>query len=802
MYHFTRVSFLILFTLVWGNFYTQTIPISQGGTVDVTCGGAPIIFTDSDASGGNYAAGEDYTITFCPDGGNAVFFLIDAMTAGDTWDVGAGDYITIYDGDNTSANILGSISTATDGPVMYYAATVENPSGCLTIQFNSSATSSGGAGWTSQINCGNQWQPFSIELETSPTAMDDQNYTDICQGDSVHFSANGIFPYSDGSGYNQDNNNCYWEWDLGDGTELEGFGLTEVDNSYTDQFGYPIKITVTDTLGLIQIFESSVRVSTTPSFAGVVSQLQDSICLGSTATLVGGIAQNNQATFGVGSIPSSFISGGFLAGQTFLPDGSGASYETSIIIDDFPAGTVFENESDIVAICATIEHSYLGDLDISLTCPDGSTIDLVTQTGGSTNLGIPWATAPVDGESANNTPGVGFEYCWRPDADNGTFADEAGQNSQEFISGDGPGTYTDTQMAEGSYLPIQPISDLIGCPINGEWTITVTDNLGADNGYIFSWGVQFNPLIDPNAETYQPNLIDVYWLDDATIIAGNDTIITVQPIETGNFPYTLLVSDDFGCDYDTTVVVTVVEASSSSAVDPACANQTAIEVLNSAYGGTWSYETDIEGGFASFDTEQAFVNLPGVYTLIYHDLLCQTDDVHIVNFLPQPFVDLPDTMTICEEFPEIITANSGDTGFGDFEYTWIFQGDTMVPGNQVSQEVQEAGVYAINVYDPICDVSFTDIIDISTKPCGIETYNVFTPNGDGENDFFYIQSIHENIYDGSVVQVYNRWGNLLFEETNYKNDWNMDELNDGTYYFVLSVSNGDTHKGSFTVLHE
>jgi len=228
---FSIFTLLLLSSTVYGQ-----IPISDEGTITVDCDGGPLILTDSNADGGNYAAGESYTITFCPDGGNAVFFLIDAETEGDIWDVLAGDNISVYDGDDASAPLLGSFSSSTAGPVIYYAATIENPTGCLTIVFNSSASSDGGAGWTSQINCGNQWQPFEIELTTAESTLDEGNYIDICQGEEVMFTANGIFPYADGSGYNQTNDNCYWEWDLGDGTELEGFGLTEVSNTYFEEY--------------------------------------------------------------------------------------------------------------------------------------------------------------------------------------------------------------------------------------------------------------------------------------------------------------------------------------------------------------------------------------------------------------------------------------------------------------------------------------------------------------------------------------------------------------------------------------
>ena len=45
------------------------------------------------------------------------------------------------------------------------------------------------------------------------------------------------------------------------------------------------------------------------------------------------------------------------------------------------------------------------------------------------------------------------------------------------------------------YTPEGDLCDLVGCPLNGTWTISILDNLAIDNGYIFEWGLNFNPHI-------------------------------------------------------------------------------------------------------------------------------------------------------------------------------------------------------------------------------------------------------------------------------------------------------------------
>jgi gliding motility-associated-like protein len=87
--------------------------------------------------------------------------------------------------------------------------------------------------------------------------------------------------------------------------------------------------------------------------------------------------------------------------------------------------------------------------------------------------------------------------------------------------------------------------------------------------------------------------------------------------------------------------------------------------------------------------------------------------------------------------------------------------------------------------------------------------NVFTPNGDGKNDFYNIDISGEEIYD---LKVWNRWGGLVFESTNSDLMWNGrtqnvgEENPEGTYYFVfkyrLRGKSDETVRGSITLLRD
>lgn len=66
--------------------------------------------------------------------------------------------------------------------------------------------------------------------------------------------------------------------------------------------------------------------------------------------------------------------------------------------------------------------------------------------------------------------------------------------------------------------------------------------------------------------------------------------------------------------------------------------------------------------------------------------------------------------------------------------------------------------------------------------------NIFTPNGDGKNDRFEITGIQA--FPGSSLQIFNRWGNLLFRAADYANTWDGAGQMAGTYYYVLKLNRG------------
>lgn len=84
--------------------------------------------------------------------------------------------------------------------------------------------------------------------------------------------------------------------------------------------------------------------------------------------------------------------------------------------------------------------------------------------------------------------------------------------------------------------------------------------------------------------------------------------------------------------------------------------------------------------------------------------------------------------------------------------------------------------------------------------------NLFTPNGDGINDFWVVPGIEA--YPQSSLTIYNRWGDLIFEMSPYNNEWSGQtnagiaggkQVVDGTYFYVLKTEGGEPLKGTVEI---
>mgnify|MGYP003111783448 CR=1 FL=1 len=93
--------------------------------------------------------------------------------------------------------------------------------------------------------------------------------------------------------------------------------------------------------------------------------------------------------------------------------------------------------------------------------------------------------------------------------------------------------------------------------------------------------------------------------------------------------------------------------------------------------------------------------------------------------------------------------------------------------------------------EPIDSFALPPIPTLPQPEISVFIPNVITPNGDGINDRFEL--ILQPNYK-AVVEVYSRWGNLVYKSNNYQNDYLPTELSDGVYAFWVRIYDGNRYK--------
>tara|TARA_B100000809_G_C15140446_1_gene532978 strand:- start:4402 stop:7281 length:2880 start_codon:yes stop_codon:yes gene_type:complete len=687
-------------------------------------GPTPNFFDSGNA--GNYSPNENETIVICPDYAVSTSKLSISFGTGGVFDVDGSDTIFVYDGSNTSAPLLGAHNSITDPTGFSHVSSfANNPTGCLTIRFKSDGTTEG-AGWDATLACVQPAQPIDMHMEgyhngisniITPT---DTGYADVCFGDSILFVASPTFPYSfetTGNGYSQTTTNVTYEWEFSDGTIATNDSVWFTPPA---RQGYLVSLKITDQFPQSQTIVSKVRVSTIPSFSGVLIT-RDSICLGDTTVIIGAVT--NTDTSGVDPTTSSFQLGGSVAGLVYLPDGNGISYNDTLNISGFLPGDTVTSISDVEQLCLNMEHSFLGDLEMQLTCPNGTIITIFNGNtggiipggfgGGSTYLGH-----PIDDNLGS--PGAGEEYCWSSTlATYGDFPTEFGAANFVALTTPTSPSAGNSMNWNGIYLPEQSFTALNGCPLNGDWSITIRDNAGIDDGYIFEWGILFNPLLNPNNETYVPSIVSSQWLSAASILPGlpTDTFIIVSSNTAGTLDYIFQVTDNFGCVYDTTVQVEFIGLPTTPNDTGICDTLFQIGGVSSLSGGFWNYTGPGTINFTANDSvENPLVSTitNGVYTFSFTDIQCALTDSFDINFIAIPIVQ--NNATICSSQYQITGTSSYDGG------SWTYTGPgvaTFSPSDTVENptvNVSVQGNYTFTFVDNECGLTNNFDVNFIPKP--------------------------------------------------------------------------------------
>ncbi|MGD1890576.1 MAG: fibronectin type III domain-containing protein, partial [Cyclobacteriaceae bacterium] len=109
---------------------------------------------------------------------------------------------------------------------------------------------------------------------------------------------------------------------------------------------------------------------------------------------------------------------------------------------------------------------------------------------------------------------------------------------------------------------------------------------------------------------------------------------------------------------------------------------------------------------------------------------------------------------------------------------------------------QERGFYLIEVRDRFgCTVQYTVEVRYTEE---LYIPNIFTPNGDGENDTFRVVNLDSySDEDGAKMIITSRWGTIVYQSDNYTNAeaWDGEQYPDGIYFYRLILPTGEKHNG-------
>src|SRR5690606_3509490 len=165
-----------------------------------------------------------------------------------------------------------------------------------------------------------------------------------------------------------------------------------------------------------------------------------------------------------------------------------------------------------------------------------------------------------------------------------------------------------------------------------------------------------------------------------------------------------------------------------------------------------------------------------------------TDSVVVYAF---PVVDLGKDSTLCLDGNPILLKNL-QVQPSDMTYDqWWNTGDSTE-----TLSVTTAGIYTLTVSSQPLGCTTRETITIN-KDCYVDMPNAFTPNGDGNNDYFFPRQLLSEGVGSFRMQVFNRWGQSVFETTSpdgrgWDGKFNGQEQPIGVYIYTIDVlfSNG------------
>ncbi|MCH2043897.1 MAG: SprB repeat-containing protein, partial [Saprospiraceae bacterium] len=289
--------------------------------------------------------------------------------------------------------------------------------------------------------------------------------------------------------------------------------------------------------GCLGTYSQSVVVCCDPG-TPIISTPNDTICAGDTAFL---------AT----NIPGASASSVVFSNTTNTTINPGATTTSDLTVSGVIPAVL--NANSIDSVCLNINQNLVAHLNITLTSPSGTSVDLTSGNGG------------IFTTSLQNV-------CFSPSAlDNVT-------------NYSGPLSTIPTDTALG---PEQPFSNFAGDQTNGTWTLSIDHTIAAPTGNIgdlLDWTIIFAPSTTSNTYTWSgPNMSCTNCADP-----------TVTPTVTSDYEVT--ATDGYGCSFTDTITIEVESALDIPVVSCGTLSNTSVEFVWPSVLGATGYQISLDTG--------------------------------------------------------------------------------------------------------------------------------------------------------------------------------------------------------------
>ena len=219
------------------------------------------------------------------------------------------------------------------------------------------------------------------------------------------------------------------------------------------------------------------------------------------------------------------------------------------------------------------------------------------------------------------------------------------------------------------------------------------------------------------------------------------------------------------------------------------------EITSSVTGGMNPYSYLWNTG----STDESLTNIVSdIYTLTVTDINgCEYQAQTNVESYPEIITAYEITEVSCKDVNDASISVAVTGGTGNYYYSWS-NGST----NQNIDELSP-GVYSLIISDDNnCEIILDFEIAYSYAEC-LRIPSSFSPNADGINDTWIISNI--TAYPDASIQIFNHWGNLLFESKGAYTPWdgtfNGTQLPSATYYYIIILNNEEEpYTGPITIL--